>query len=58
MLAGADGVEVLERRIRKRDGLTVVQLQLRGRPGVDLDRPLGQLARRVDVRTLTDDDVG
>ena len=33
VLAGADGVEVLERRIRKRDGLTVVQLQLRGRAG-------------------------
>jgi putative Mg2+ transporter-C (MgtC) family protein len=57
VLTGTEGIDVLERRIRKRDGLSVLQLQLRGRPGVDLDRPLGQLARRADVRTLTDDEV-
>jgi putative Mg2+ transporter-C (MgtC) family protein len=57
-LAQADGVEVLERRVRKRDGRTVVQFVLRGRPGVDLDRPLAGLVERADVRELTDGELG
>ena len=57
-LAGAEGVEVVERRIRKQDGRTVIHLVLRGRPGADLDGPLVGVAQRSDVRDVTDGDVG
>lgn len=58
ILAGAEGVDVLERRVRKEEGRTVIQLVLRGRPGADLDRPLVDVARRSDVRDVTDSDAG
>ena len=58
ILAGAEGIEVQERRIRKSDGRTVIHLVLRGRPGADLDRPLVEVAQRSDVRDVTDGELG